>query len=95
MFFQIRKNGKPVRCVDASEPGLSNWMRFVNCARHDGEQNLEAFQCRGNIYYKTIRHVNPHEELLVWYGDEYGRQLGIDPQQCNERDEECWRGLYP
>jgi len=50
-------------------------MRYVNCARHAGEQNLQAFQRGPNIFYKTIRNIAPNEDLLIWYGDEFGRQL--------------------
>ncbi|XP_078287771.1 histone-lysine N-methyltransferase PRDM9-like [Rhinoraja longicauda] len=52
-------------------------MRFVNCARKEEEQNLVAFQHWGNIYYRTCKPVPPHCELLVWYGDDYAKELGI------------------
>ncbi|XP_028912955.1 histone-lysine N-methyltransferase PRDM9-like, partial [Ornithorhynchus anatinus] len=51
---------------------------YVNCARDEEEQNLVAFQYRGGIYYRTCQPVPPARELLVWYGDEYGRELGIE-----------------
>ncbi|XP_078251465.1 uncharacterized protein LOC144590990, partial [Rhinoraja longicauda] len=50
---------------------------FVNCARKEEEQNLVAFQHRGNIYYRTCKPVPPLCELLVWYGDDYAKELGI------------------
>ena len=50
-------------------------MRFVNCARYEEEQNLLAFQYQQNIYYRSITNVAGGTELLVWYGDEYGREL--------------------
>lgn len=51
--------------------------RYVNCARDDEEQNLVAFQYRGQIFYRTCQVIRPGCELLVWYGDEYGAELGI------------------
>ncbi|XP_075915044.1 uncharacterized protein LOC142908359 [Petromyzon marinus] len=51
--------------------------RFVNCARNEQEQNLVAFQHRGQIYYRTFRAVGPGSELLVWYGEEFAQELGI------------------
>lgn len=57
---------------------MANWMRYVNCARHEEEQNLMAFQYKGEMYYRTFKHIPAHTELLVWYGDDYGRELGID-----------------
>ncbi|XP_078287846.1 histone-lysine N-methyltransferase PRDM7-like [Rhinoraja longicauda] len=71
-------------------------MRFVNCARKEEEQNLVAFQHWGNIYYRTCKPVPPHCELLVWYGDDYAKELGItwttmwmsnqDPKHYRRRD---------
>ena len=52
-------------------------MRFVNCARNEAEQNLISFQYHGDIYYRTIKHVTPGSELLVWYGEEYAKELGL------------------
>ena len=49
----------------------------MNCARNSVEQNLLAFQYCGHIYYRTLRVVRPREELLVWYGDAYGEELGL------------------
>ena len=57
-------------------PGLDP--RYVNCARDDEEQNLVAFQYHGQIFYRTCQVVRPGCELLVWYGDEYGQDLGIN-----------------
>ncbi|XP_062302184.1 histone-lysine N-methyltransferase PRDM9-like [Osmerus eperlanus] len=51
-------------------------MRYVNCARNEEEQNLVAFQHRGAILYRCCRPLAPGEELLVWYGEEYARDLG-------------------
>ncbi|MEE6518217.1 hypothetical protein FKM82_029077, partial [Ascaphus truei] len=50
---------------------------FVNCARNEEEQNLVALQYHRKIYYRTCTDLPPHTELLVWYGDEYGKELGI------------------
>ncbi|OWK00508.1 hypothetical protein Celaphus_00019529, partial [Cervus elaphus hippelaphus] len=50
---------------------------YVNCAPDDEEQNLVAFQYHGQIFYRTCQVVRPGCELLVWYGDEYGQDLGI------------------
>ncbi|MEE6521605.1 hypothetical protein FKM82_019875, partial [Ascaphus truei] len=50
---------------------------FVNCARNEEEQNLVALQDNRNIYYRTCTDLPPHTELLVWYGDEYEKELGM------------------
>ncbi|XP_056432029.1 histone-lysine N-methyltransferase PRDM9-like isoform X3 [Gadus chalcogrammus] len=63
--------------IDARRETYSNWMRYVKCARNEEEQNLIAFQCKGGILYRSCCFVTSGEELLVWYGDEYARHLGI------------------
>ncbi|XP_056449884.1 histone-lysine N-methyltransferase PRDM7-like isoform X2 [Gadus chalcogrammus] len=63
--------------IDAKRETLSNWMRYVNCARNEEEQNLIAFQHKGGILYRSCGLVTSGAELLVWYGDEYARHLGI------------------
>ena len=63
--------------LDGHDPAKSNWLRYVNCARHEEEQNLAAFQHKGKIYYRTFKHIYPGNELLVWYGQEYAKQFGI------------------
>eukprot|EP00063_Salmo_salar_P031031 XP_014005866.1 PREDICTED: histone-lysine N-methyltransferase PRDM9-like [Salmo salar] len=50
---------------------------YVNCARSEEEQNLVAFQYRGEIMYRCCKPITVGEELLVWYGEEYARDLGI------------------
>ena len=52
--------------------------RYINCSRTEAEQNLIAFQHNGEIYYRAFRHIMPNEELLVWYGEGYAEDLGID-----------------
>ena len=56
----------------------SSWQRWVNCARHVTEQNVECHQCYGKVLYRTTRDVHPGEELLVFYGEEYARWLDIN-----------------
>lgn len=51
--------------------------RFVNCARSDEEQNLVAFQYQGGILYRCCRPIKPGHELLLWYDEEYSKDLSI------------------
>ncbi|XP_078389634.1 histone-lysine N-methyltransferase PRDM7-like [Cetorhinus maximus] len=75
--WMISKGKQDFEYIDAKDESKSNWMRFVNCARKEEEQNLVAFQHCGRIYYRTCKPVPPRCELLVWYGDEYAEELGI------------------
>ena len=63
------EGGKVSCIVDGSDEQNSNWMRFVNCARDNKEQNLVAVQFRGEIFYKTCVSVEAGSELLVWFED--------------------------
>ena len=81
--WEIQKNGKTSHFIDATNEKYSNWLRYVNCARYEEEQNLVAFQYKQNIYYKTFKDIQPGCELLTWYGDQYGKSLGIVKKKCD------------
>ncbi|XP_049511969.1 histone-lysine N-methyltransferase PRDM9-like [Dermacentor silvarum] len=74
--WQIRQNGR-VFLVDGRPLDRSNWMRYVNCAPEQSQQNLAAFVRQGAVYYRTCKVVNAAEELFVWYGDDFAKQLGL------------------
>ncbi|XP_060742578.1 zinc finger protein ZFP2-like isoform X4 [Tachysurus vachellii] len=63
--------------IDGQRETHSNWMRYVNCARNEEEQNLETFQYRGGILYRCCQPIKPGQELLMWYKDDYGKNLGL------------------
>ena len=75
--LQIKQEGVKSFYIDGRDELSSNWLRFINCARTEEEQNIVAFQFHGKIYYRTFRAVYPGNELLVWYGEEYAKDLGI------------------
>ncbi|KAM5291607.1 histone-lysine N-methyltransferase PRDM9-like [Glossophaga mutica] len=74
--WQITKGRNCYEYVAGKDKSWANWMRYVNYARDDEEQNLVAFQYHGQIFYRTCRVIRPGCELLVWHGDEYGQELG-------------------
>ncbi|XP_044760953.1 histone-lysine N-methyltransferase PRDM9-like [Coccinella septempunctata] len=76
------------RLVDAADDKFSNWMRYINCARHVGEQNVVAFQYKGNLYYRTCSDIKVGEELLVYYGHSFAKNLGIDVRNYFKPKEE-------
>ncbi|KAI5276852.1 Histone-Lysine N-Methyltransferase Prdm9 [Manis pentadactyla] len=83
--WQITTGRNSYKYVDGKDKSWANWMRYVNCARDDDEQNLVAFQYHSQIFYRTCQVIRPGCELLVWYGDEYGQELGI---KCGSK----WKG---
>ncbi|XP_074031557.1 histone-lysine N-methyltransferase PRDM7-like [Leptinotarsa decemlineata] len=64
--------------IDATDETTSNYLRFVNCARTQQEENLEAFECKDDLYYKTKRNILKGDELLVFYGISFAENSGID-----------------
>ncbi|MEQ2177572.1 hypothetical protein GOODEAATRI_004910 [Goodea atripinnis] len=62
--------------LDGLDEQQSNWMRYVNPARTVEEQNLVACQTGLDIFFYTIKPLQPGQELLVWYSSEFA-------QRCN------------
>ena len=63
--------------INGKDEEHANWMRFVNCSRVEQEQNMIALQFHGKIWYRTYKDVEAGVELLVWYGEQYAKELGI------------------
>lgn len=76
-MWQVYKRRGLSHFITGANGKKSNWMRYVKCARIKDQQNVTAYQFQGNIYYKTLRRIERGEELLVWYGDQYGVRLGL------------------
>ena len=51
------KDGKVAYYVNGADVQESNWMRFVNCSRVEEEQNLIAYQYRGEIFYRAYKDI--------------------------------------
>ncbi|XP_043223727.1 zinc finger protein 2 homolog isoform X8 [Amphibalanus amphitrite] len=82
--WQIRKGQRVHHLVNTEDPSCSNWLRRVNCARSEEEQNLVAFQYRGQIYFRTSKPIPRGSELLVYYGDESARELTVHSETSGE-----------
>ncbi|KAF0301933.1 Histone-lysine N-methyltransferase PRDM9 [Amphibalanus amphitrite] len=78
--WEIKKCRRVHHYVNAGDSSSSNWLRLVNCARFEQEQNLIAFQYKGQMYYRTYKPIVKGSELLVYYGDAYARELNINVQ---------------
>ena len=55
----------------------NNWMQCVQLARCKEEQNLEAYQFYGNIYFRTTKPVSAGSELKVFYSEDYSESVGF------------------
>uniref|UniRef100_A0AAX7ST52 PR domain zinc finger protein 1 n=1 Tax=Astatotilapia calliptera TaxID=8154 RepID=A0AAX7ST52_ASTCA len=80
-FWRIYSGGQLQHFIDGYDVHRSNWMRYVNPARSLAEQNLVACQNGRDIYFYTIRPVEPKQELLVWYSQEFAQRL------CGQQDD--------
>lgn len=54
-------------------------MRYVNPARATDEQNLVACQSGLDIFFYTIKPLQPGQELLVWYCFEFAQRCNYPP----------------
>ncbi|XP_062847644.1 histone-lysine N-methyltransferase PRDM9-like [Trichomycterus rosablanca] len=75
--WMICKSSQCVKYIDATQELHANWMRYINCTRNDEEQNLVAFQYQGRIFYRCCRPIRTGQELLVWYNEDYAKDLGF------------------
>ncbi|XP_064628049.1 PR domain zinc finger protein 13-like [Lineus longissimus] len=64
--------------IEVSGEKSIRWTVNVHAARDRHEQNLELVKdARGRLFLWTVRAVQEGEPLLLWYGDELARDMGI------------------
>uniref|UniRef100_A0AAV2K431 Tissue-resident T-cell transcription regulator protein ZNF683 n=1 Tax=Knipowitschia caucasica TaxID=637954 RepID=A0AAV2K431_KNICA len=84
---QIYSGGQLEHFIDGFDVRSSNWMRFVNPARAQSEQNLVACQNGHHVYFYTMCAVEPGKELLVWYSPEFSQRLCGDKAGTDAKNE--------
>ena len=78
----MTRDGMLLYLIDAERLETSNWLRWLNCPRTRREENVRSVQCNGKMFFVTTKWVIPGQELLVYYGDWYAKNmLGIDTEQ--------------
>ena len=75
--WELFDNGQQIRHFLCPTQHEQCWMKFVNCARYNKEQNLCLVQSNGQIFYKAIADIETGYELLVWYGENYVQYMGF------------------
>ncbi|KAJ8411462.1 hypothetical protein AAFF_G00162700, partial [Aldrovandia affinis] len=78
-FWRIYSEGQFHHFVDGFDEQKSNWMRYVNPAHSEQEQNLAACQNGMSIYFYTVKPIPANQELLVWYCPEFAERLHYPP----------------
>ncbi|XP_030834185.1 zinc finger protein 345 [Strongylocentrotus purpuratus] len=58
--------------------GQKTWMPRVRSARNEEEQNMEAYQYYGKIFYRSTMVIEPESELRVSYSLEYAKHVGME-----------------
>ena len=74
--LQVFQDGELIHYVDGKN-NTQNWMRHVQCARHDGEQNLILVQEGMEVFFEVSKDIYEGGELLIWYGESYLKYMGI------------------
>lgn len=83
------KDQDGLKTVGYIDPGRSvnpkvHWMTKINCATQSYAQNLVGFQLHGQIYYRVTQDIANGAELLVYYGQEYAKELGINVAKLDQ-----------
>ena len=94
----------PLKVIGYIDPGRNvdptqNWLTKINCATKSHAQNMVGFQLHGQIYYRVTQDIVNGAELLVYYGQEYAKELGINVAKIDffkgkeDHKEEAWECL--
>ncbi|XP_059395877.1 PR domain zinc finger protein 8 [Carassius carassius] len=60
------------------DPSLSSkYLQMIQSARNTEEQNLEAYMKNGHLVFRAINDIPENTELLVWYGRDLAKLLGL------------------
>ncbi|KAM4712938.1 PR domain zinc finger protein 1 [Anableps anableps] len=95
-FWRVFSEGQLHHILDGLNEEQSNWMRYVNPARSVEDQNLVACQTGLDIFFYTLKPLQPGQELLVWYSPEFSQRcnyphLGQLADEKNEQIQTCER----
>lgn len=71
----LDENDDTIAYIDGGNKKNSNWTRFVNCPCTKEQENVIPIQKGLKMYYYASRNIQKGDELFVWYGPEYGKQL--------------------
>lgn len=78
---------------DLSDEDSCNWMMFVRPAQNHLEQNLVAYQYGSEIFYTTIKNIQPKQELKVWYAASYAEFVNQKIHSVTEEERKALREL--
>ncbi|XP_062832815.1 histone-lysine N-methyltransferase MECOM isoform X9 [Anolis carolinensis] len=76
-------------CVDASQPDVGNWLKYIRFAGCYNQPNLVACQISDQIYYRVVREIEAGEELLLFMKTEDYLHETMAPDIHEERQYRC------
>ncbi|NXG29385.1 PRD15 protein, partial [Dromaius novaehollandiae] len=88
LVLQVLKDGGKY-FLDTPNEDCGNWMMFVRLARNQEEQTLVAYQHCGEVYFTTVKPIEPHTELKVWYAADYAKFMEASAVFIKEESYVC------
>ncbi|XP_074924512.1 histone-lysine N-methyltransferase MECOM isoform X7 [Chelonoidis abingdonii] len=76
-------------CIDASQPDVGNWLKYIKFAGCYNQHNLVACQISDQIFYRVVADIDPGEELLLFMKSEDYSHETMAPDIHEERQYRC------
>ncbi|XP_063023430.1 histone-lysine N-methyltransferase MECOM isoform X7 [Melospiza melodia melodia] len=76
-------------CIDASQPDVGNWLKYIKFAGCYNQHNLVACQISDQIFYRVVADIEPGEELLLFMKSEDYSHETMAPDIHEERQYRC------
>ncbi|XP_051839096.1 histone-lysine N-methyltransferase MECOM isoform X1 [Antechinus flavipes] len=75
--------------IDASQPDVGSWLKYVKFAGCYEQHNLVACQINDQIFYRVVTDIEPGEELLLYMKSEEYSHEAMAPDIHEERQYRC------
>uniref|UniRef100_A0A8C6GPC7 MDS1 and EVI1 complex locus n=1 Tax=Mus spicilegus TaxID=10103 RepID=A0A8C6GPC7_MUSSI len=76
-------------CIDASQPDVGSWLKYIRFAGCYDQHNLVACQINDQIFYRVVADIAPGEELLLFMKSEEDPHEPMAPDIHEERQHRC------
>ncbi|XP_067594083.1 histone-lysine N-methyltransferase MECOM isoform X8 [Pseudorca crassidens] len=76
-------------CIDASQPDVGSWLKYIKFAGCYDQHNLVACQINDQIFYRVVADIAPGEELLLFMKSEDYPHDTMAPDIHEERQYRC------
>ncbi|XP_063085083.1 histone-lysine N-methyltransferase MECOM isoform X9 [Cavia porcellus] len=76
-------------CIDASQPDVGSWLKYIRFAGCYDQHNLVACQINDQIFYRVVADIAPGEELVLFMKSEDYPHEPMAPDIHEERQYRC------